>query len=221
MKQAFEDYRKVREVIKSCNNEDQLRVGVKMYNLLNKKYVGEIPPQYLDVLENIIGLMRMKCGVEKEKDINEISKIGKEFRTQAALTNEPELQKIPFDESELKESDEEVLKEINIGTQIEKNHCDDEEICNRIRLLKMLKDIPDYYTNPDYGIVAIENEIGDTKKTIRISKEEMERLHNEGDLTVDDINIRFKDEVTENLNFNNITNSLRDQLKKKHKEKIF
>ena len=29
MKQAFESYRKVKDVIKSCNNEDQLRVGVR------------------------------------------------------------------------------------------------------------------------------------------------------------------------------------------------
>ena len=29
---------KVRDVITSCNNVDQLRVGVKMFNLLNRKY---------------------------------------------------------------------------------------------------------------------------------------------------------------------------------------
>ena len=57
--QAFEDYKKVRDTIKSCNNEDQLRVGVKLYNLLDKKYSDIIPPQYFEILENIIGLMRM------------------------------------------------------------------------------------------------------------------------------------------------------------------
>ena len=73
MRQAFVDYNKVKEVLKSCNNEDQLKVGVKMANLLDRKYNEEIPQQYWDTLTNIIGLMRMKCGIEKEP-LEEISK---------------------------------------------------------------------------------------------------------------------------------------------------
>ena len=38
IKRAFQDYQKVKEVLKSCNNEDQLRVGVRLVNLLDKKY---------------------------------------------------------------------------------------------------------------------------------------------------------------------------------------
>ena len=189
MKRAFEDYRKVKEVIKSCDNEDQLRVGVRLYNLLNKKYGDEIPQQYFDILENIIGLMRMKCKVEQE-EVNEISNSGKEFRA-AAMSAGPPLNQIPFVEEETKKTDENMVKEIHIGTQIEKNHCGEEEAGTRAT--QNVREISDYYTNPDYGILAIENERGDTKKTIRISKEEMERLHNDGDLTIDDVNIRFKD----------------------------
>ena len=216
MKRAFEDYRKVKDTIKSCNNEDQLRVGVKMYNLLNKKYGDEIPQQYFDILENIIGLMRMKCIVGDEEEINEISDIGQEFRTQAAITGEPDLQKIVFDEDVEKggvgddmtaediseEYDiplEDIKKEIYIGAQIEKEHTDNEKVAEEFAIDHIVKFIEDhgdydYYTDPAYGIIAIEDKMGDNKKTLRISKKDMERLHDEGNTIIDDIELKYKEE---------------------------
>jgi len=44
------------------------------------------------------------------------------------MTAGPPLNQIAFvDENDSKETDENILKEINIGTQIEKNHCGDDE----------------------------------------------------------------------------------------------
>ena len=73
------DYQRTRDVILSCNNMEQLRVGIKMFNQLNKLH--ELPEEDLDKLENLIGLMRMKCGGE---DMNEDrSSIGDEFHKAA------------------------------------------------------------------------------------------------------------------------------------------
>ena len=51
------DYQKTRSVIMSCDNWDQLKVGIKMYNQLNKLH--ELPEKDLDKLENLIGLMKI------------------------------------------------------------------------------------------------------------------------------------------------------------------
>jgi hypothetical protein len=56
------DYDRTREVILSCNNWEQLKVGVRMFNLLNELH--DIPEKDLNKLENLIGLMRIKCGTE-------------------------------------------------------------------------------------------------------------------------------------------------------------
>jgi len=197
--QAFEDYKKVRDTIKSCNNEDQLRVGVKLYNLLDKKYSDIIPPQYFEILENIIGLMRMKCLTEKDS-IDERSIVGDEFRQAAMSSGVDELKK------EVWVEDENVLKEINIGTQIEKNHLSDEEASDLAT--KNIEEIPDYYTNPDYCIIAIENKSGN-KKTIRVETEKYKNSLEDEKLIMDDIEI-----FHENLEMDDIPHSLSKQLNK-------
>jgi hypothetical protein len=53
------DYQKTRSVIMSCDNWEQLKVGIKMYNQLNRLH--ELPEKDLDKLENLIGLMKIKC----------------------------------------------------------------------------------------------------------------------------------------------------------------
>ena len=53
------DYERTREVILSCQNMNQLKVGIKMYNQLNKLH--ELPEKDLNKLENLIGLMKIKC----------------------------------------------------------------------------------------------------------------------------------------------------------------
>jgi hypothetical protein len=193
IKRAFQDYQKVKEVLKSCNNEDQLRVGVRLVNLLDKKYPKEeIPHQYWETLKNITGLMRLKCGTENDEKINEISSIGKEFKIAAAATDDPELNQKIWVEEDSKETDEDILKEIHIGTQIEKNHCGEEEAGTLAT--QNVREIGDYYTNPEYAIIAIQNEGGDSQRTIRISKKEMERLHNDGNVGIDGVNLMYREE---------------------------
>ena len=52
-----------------------------------------------------------------------------------------------------------------------------------------------------YGIIAVEDNMGENKKTLRISQEDMDRLHDGDGVSIDDINLTFKDEVTENLRY--------------------
>ena len=202
------DYLKVRDVITSCNNVDQLRVGVKMFNLLNMKY--DLDEKRSNILEQLIGLMRVKC---KPQNLGEISNTGKEFKRQAGVSGEPELQKLVFDEDEQKggESDNMspedlakkhnvdikiIKKEIHIGTQIEKEHTDNDEIAKEIAMDHIVE-IDDYYTDPDYGIIAIEKKQGEGGKTIRISKSDMDKLHKDGKLDVDGISLSYQEDMDE------------------------
>jgi len=77
----------------------------------------------------------------------------------------------------------------------------------------------DYYTDPEYGIIAVEDKMGENKKTIRISKKEMEQLHDKGDLLVNDVLLKYKEDIEENLDYNDIAQTLRDQLNKKNSRK--
>ena len=237
---AIENYTKVKEVIKSCINEDQLRVAVKLYNLLNKKHIGEIPQLHLDTLENLIGLMRIKC--KGDEEVNEVSSSGKEFRKAAGLSGVPELQKLVFDEDEekggvgddmdassiAKKYDfpiEDIKKEIYIGSKIEKEHTDNEELAAEFatdHIVKFIEEVGeyDYYTDPQYGIIAVEDRMGENKKTIRISKKEMDKLHKKGNVSIDGVDLTYKEEISEELNMNDITQSLRDQLKRKHDKRF-
>ena len=73
------DYERTREVLLSCQNMDQLKVGIKMYNQLNKLH--NLPEKDLDKLENLIGLMKIKCN--GGDIIEERSSIGNEFHKAA------------------------------------------------------------------------------------------------------------------------------------------
>jgi len=213
--QLKSDYLKVRDVIVSCNNEDQLRVGVKMYNLLLRKY-DELTEKNRNILEQLIGLMRLKC---KSKPIKEISSVGKEFKRQAGVSGTKELKELIFDEEEQKggKSDnmspedlakkhnvdiETIKKEIHIGTQIEKEHTDNDDIAKEIAMDHIVE-IDDYYTDPDYGIIAIEKKQGGEKdkgnggKTIRISKSDMEKLHKDGKTEVDGYSLSYSEDMDE------------------------
>jgi len=218
-------------------------VGVRIFNKFLEKYGADIDDHYLHVLKELIGLMRIKCGLDGEKEVNEeTSEIGKEFRKAASMSDTPELNQISFDESEEIEGGvgdnmdaesiadkydfplEDIQKEIHIGGQIEKEHTDNEKLAEEFAIDHIVKFIEetgdyDYYTDPEYGIIAVEDRMGENKKTIRISKHEMEKLHDEGDLLLDDILLQYKEDLEENLDYNDITQSLRDQLKKKNSRK--
>jgi len=203
------DYLKVKDVITSCNNIDQLRVAVKMFNLFNRKY--DVDEKRSNILEQLIGLMRIKC---KPQKLGEISNIGKEFKRQAGVSGEPELQKLVFDEDnkfkggkadkmtpeDLSEKHgvdiDTIKKEIGIGTIIEMEHTDSKEEAKEIAMDHIVE-FPDYYTNYDFGIVAIEKERGEGRKTIRISKSDMEKLHKNGKLDIDGISLSYPEDMDE------------------------
>lgn len=218
------DYERTKQVILSCQSLDQLKVAVKMYNQLNRLHT--LPEKQLDILENLIGLMRIKCG---GSTIDEgMSEIGKQFKKEAQTSGVQDLKNIVFTEDKEKSSKSKtskelakkhnvdiksIEKEINVGTKIEMEHTDSKEVAEKIAK-DHVDEFADYYTNPDYGIIAIENKRGD-KKTIRISKKEMEKLHKTGNLTVGGVNLSYKEDLKEDLDSNDIAKQLRDQLTKK------
>ncbi len=201
------DYGKTRDVIISCNNWEQLKVAVRMFNQLNKLH--DIPEKDLNKLENLIGLMRMKC--DDEEISEDTSKIGKEFRKYAGQAG---LNDIVFSEEEqfvggeadnmtpedlAKKHDvdiKDIKKEMGIGTQIEMEHTDSEEEAKEIAM-DHISEYPDYYSDENYGIVAIENARGEGRKRVRISKEQMEELHKEGKLDLEGISLSYPKDVAE------------------------
>ena len=201
------DYLKVKNVITSCNNVDQLRVAVKMFNLLNRKH--KIDAEKSWVLEQLIGLMRKKCLPER---IEEISEIGKEFDTQSKLAG---LKGLSFDEEEnkfiggkadnmtpedlAKKHDvdiKDIKKEIGIGTKIEMEHTDSKSEAKEIAM-DHIAEYSDYYSNDNFGIIAIEKIRGEGGMTIRISKEQMVELHKDGKSEVDGYSLSYPEDVAE------------------------
>lgn len=198
---------KVKDIIKSCETESQLRVAVKMFNHLLLNHGKEVDKEDFHKMKNLIGLMKKKC-LETEEVNEEMSKIGQEFRKHASMSGEPSLQKISFSEE-----NEDILKEINIGTQIEQNHLPLEDA--KALATQNVNEIPDYYTNPNFCIIAVENKEGN-KKTIRVEKDIYEKSkEGKEQLLLADMEI-----FHENLDMNDITQSLRDQLKKDNSKKF-
>ena len=220
------DYERTKNVILSCSNLDQLKVAVKMYNQLNKKH--SLSDDKLDKLENLIELMRIKFG---EHNVDEgISNIGKEFSKAAMSTGVTDLKKIRFSESTKKLSEKDIAdlhnkdikdikKEISIGTTIEMEHTDDKEEAKKIAM-DHIKEVPDYYTDSEYGIIAIEDKQKQKRKTVRVSKKEMDRLHDKGKISVDGVEIHFNEKINEDLDLNDISKTLRDQLRKKSEKRF-
>ena len=219
------DYERTKDVILSCKTPEQLNVGIKMFSQLTKLH--NLPAQHVDKLDNVVELMKIKCGVH---DVYEgISNVGNEFRKAASKSGQPELQKIMFSEEEdldggegddmtvkdiakyHNEDPKKINREIEIGTKIEMEHTDSKKIAKEIAT-DHIYEIPDYYTNSDYGILAIEDNMG-KKKSIRISKKEMERLHKTGKIDLDGVSLSYREDLSEDLNSNDIAQKLRDQLR--------
>ena len=193
------DYQRTRDVILSCQNMDQLKVGIKMFNQLNRLH--DLPEKDLDKLENLIGLMKLKC---KDNNVNEErSSIGDKFHGEAQRSNVQLLKNIVFTE------DEDILKEINIGTQIEQNHLPYDEA--KELATQNVSNVPNYYTDPNYCIIAVENKNGD-KKTVRVEKSVYEKSKKgEEQLITDDMEIYHED-----LDSNRISDMLRNKRKKEN-----
>lgn len=232
------DYQKTRSVIMSCDNWDQLKVGIKMYNQLNRLH--ELPEKDLDKLENLIGLMKIKCknvsSYDVLKKVDERSSIGDEFHKAAQKSGLQDLRSVVFsEEEELKggESDgmteedlsekhdvdvKDIKKEINVGIKIEMEHTDDKDIAKEIAM-DHISEYADYYTDPEYGIIAIEDKLGDNKKTVRISKSDMDKLHNGGEVKIDGVELSYRENVDEDLNTNRIAQRKRDDFRKEYRRR--
>ena len=233
------DYQKTRSVIMSCSNWDQLKVGIKMYNQLNKLH--ELPEKDLDKLENLIGLMKIKCKNTSAYDVIEKvdedrSPIGDQFHKAAQQSGVNDLRGIVFnEEEELKggESDgmseedlaekhnvdvKDIKKEIKVGLKIEMEHTDDKDIAKEIAM-DHISEYADYYTDPEYGIIAIEDKLGDNKKTVRISKSDMDKLHNGGEVKIDGVELSYRENVDEDLNTNRIAQRKRDDFRKEYRRR--
>jgi len=223
------DYQRTRDVILSCQNMDQLKVGIKMFNQLNKLH--ELPEKDLDKLENLIGLMRMKC---RGEDMNEDrSSIGDEFHKAAQMSGVNDLRSIVFSEEEKvmggKADDmsvedladkhnvdvRDIEKEIEVGVRIEMEHTDDKEIAREIAMDHIFE-FPDYYTDPNYGLIAVEDIKGENKKMVRVSKDDINRLEKERKLTTDDFDLSYRENIEEDLDSNRISDMLRNKRKKEN-----
>lgn len=226
------DYERTRDVILSCKNEDQLRVAVKMFNQLNRLH--DLPEQDLDKLENLIGLMRLKF---RGGDITEErSMIGQEFHKAAQTSGVPELRSTVFSEDEefkggkadkMSPKDlakkhnvdvSDIEKEIRVGTKIEMEHTDSKKQAREIAMDHIFES-PDYYTDPNYGIIAIEDKLGENKKTIRISKSEMDKLHNGGKVSVDGIELSYRENIEEDLDSNRISRKIKNDFKTDYRKR--
>ncbi len=200
------DYQKTKSVIMSCDNWDQLKVGIKMYNQLNRLH--ELPEKDLDKLENLIGLMKIKCKNTSSYDVPEKvdedrSPIGDEFHKEAQKYPELRQQNIVFNE------DKDILKEINIGTQIEKNHLPYKQA--KELAIQNVNDIPNYYSDPNYCVIAVESKNG-KKKTLRVEKNVYEKSkESKEQLIVDDLEIFHED-----LSTNRIAQRRRDDFRKEY-----
>lgn len=223
------DYQRTRDVILSCQNMDQLKVGIKMFNQLNKLH--ELPEKDLDKLENLIGLMRMKC---RGEDMNEDrSSIGDEFHKAAQMSGVNDLRSIVFSEEEKvmggKADDmsvedladkhnvdvKDIEKEIEVGVRIEMEHTDDKEIAREIAMDHIFE-FPDYYTDPNYGLIAVEDIKGENKKLVRVSKDDINRLEKERKLSTDDFDLSYRENIEEDLDSNRISDMLRNKRKKEN-----
>jgi len=223
------DYQRTRDVILSCQNMDQLKVGIKMFNQLNRLH--ELPEKDLDKLENLIGLMRMKC---RGEDMNEDrSSIGDEFHKAAQMSGVNDLRSIVFSEEEKvmggKADDmsvedladkhnvdvRDIEKEIEVGVRIEMEHTDDKEIAREIAMDHVFE-FPDYYTDPNYGLIAVEDIKGENKKMVRVSKDDINRLEKERKLSTDDFDLSYRENIEEDLDSNRISDMLRNKRKKEN-----
>jgi hypothetical protein len=198
MENIKRDYDKVKDIIMSCNNTTQLKVADKVLNKLVDKHSDKIPSKQINILRQLIKLMSLKCKKGKDEDVNEIFDSGKDFKKQLGLSGVRDLQSLA----------PKMLEEINIGTQIEQNHLPIEQATELAT--QNVNNISDYYSNPNFCIIAVESKNG-TKKTVRVEKELFEKSK-EGklELIMDDMEIFHED-----LDTNKIANRLRDQLKQK------
>ena len=209
--QLKKDFTKVKNIITSCNNKDQLRVAEKTVNHLIKKHKDNLGEKQLNLLKQLLRLMEIKCKggnrTEEETLINEKSPITKDFEIAAANAGPP-LNQIAFIQE-----DENHQNEINIGTQIEQNHL---PLGDATKLATSnVENMSDYYTNPNFCIIAVESKNGE-KKTVRVEKDLYEKSKKgKEQLLLADMEI-----FHEMLDMNNIRKTKKNKLKRKNSKRF-
>ena len=209
--QLKKDFTKVKNIITSCNNKDQLRVAEKTVNHLIKKHKDNLGEKQLNLLKQLLRLMEIKCKggnrTEEETLINEKSPITKDFEIAAANAGPP-LNQIAFIQE-----DENHQNEINIGTQIEQNHL---PLGDATKLATTnVENMSDYYTNPNFCIIAVESKNGE-KKTVRVEKDLYEKSKKgKEQLLLADMEI-----FHEMLDMNNIRKTKKNKLKRKNSKRF-
>ena len=108
-----------------------------------------------------------------------------------------------------------IEKEIEVGVRIEMEHTDDKEIAREIAMDHIFE-FPDYYTDPNYGLIAVEDIKGENKKMVRVSKDDINRLEKERKLSTDDFDLSYRENIEEDLDSNRISDMLRNKRKKEN-----
>lgn len=202
MEEIKKNYDKVKDIILSCNNTTQLKVAVRVFNRLLDKFGKELTDKQINTLKQLIGLMRIKCTKGKE-EVSEIFNTGKDFKTQLNLSGQRELRDLA----------PKMIQEINIGTQIEQNHLPLDQA--KELATHNVQQISDYYSNPDYCIIAVESKSGD-KKTVRVEKKLYEKSKVEKDvLIMDDMEV-----FHENLDMNDVAMEMKDEDRENYRKRM-
>jgi hypothetical protein len=145
---------KVKKILTSCENLEHLKTAVKIINQFNKQYrIGKDDPEYLE-LDKILYFMKKKCGIrDREERLEEenLSTTGKEFKVQAGLSGEPELQKLKFEQDKIEggladnKTPKDIAKKHNVkvddirnqiekGIDVEKEHTNDPDKAEEIAM---------------------------------------------------------------------------------------
>ncbi len=163
------EFNKLKKVLLTCVNESELKNGLLVANQFARKYkITESTEEY-DQISTVIDMVR-----ERNKRLNESqpSSTRREFEIAAGQTGVKDIMNLKFEsEEELSKkhevSIEDIKKEIELGTDIEKEHKDTleyiknnpdaslEDVARKIAM-DHIREKCDYYSNPEDGIIAIE-----------------------------------------------------------------
>jgi len=163
------EFNRLKKILLSCVNETELKNGLLVANQFGRKYnITESTEEY-DQISTVIDMVR-----ERNRRLNESqpSSSRREFEIAAGQTGVKDIMNLKFEsEEELSKkhevSIEDIKKEIEMGTEIEKEHKDTlkyikdnpdaslEDVARKIAM-DHIREKCDYYSNPEDGIIAIE-----------------------------------------------------------------
>ena len=141
-----EEYRKIIDTLKSCEDREQLKTAVNLVNLYIKKNQIKSDSVEYDTISKILDLVKIKCGVKRNKIEEDITG---EFKLAAATSGVDALKNIKFEQEEIEGglADDKSVKDIadkhsvNIkdivaqikkGKEVEMEHTDDPNVAIEI-----------------------------------------------------------------------------------------